>query len=679
MSKCIYPKLAFDGIRKNKQMYFPYIMTCFVMVTMYYIMSFLHLSNTLEDSLGSGTIRMILGLGTWVIAIFSSIFLFYTNSFLIRRRKKEFGLYNILGMGKRNIGIILLFETFIVYVFSLVTGLIIGITFSKLAELALVHAIKGEINYKISVSMRSVYMSVILFGCIFILLFINSIRQIRLSSAISLLKSENVGEKPPKGNIILGITGLLFIIIGYCISVSIENPIVALALFFVAVILVIFGTYLLMIAGSVVFCRLLQKNKNYYYKPQHFVSVSSMVYRMKRNGAGLASICILATMVLVMISSTTTLYTNSEDALHIHYPSEINVKMQYSSLNESDLTDIKSVEDEIQKICSNNGFEPLNVLKYSAANITGQIQGTQVETDRTAVSDMTTLSFNNVAMFYFISTDDYNRLSSSCITLKDGEALMLPGKYDYKGDRISFKDGREFTITERAEKPKTLTNGMEYLISVIYLVVPDVNSAVEGIGELYDISGTPRVSFESYYYFDTGKNADEQKAFSEALNVQLGESHSERLHTFEALRIEDRESNREDFYSTFGSLFYLGIVLSVVFLIAAVLIIYYKQISEGFEDEKRFDIMQKVGMTQRDIKRSINSQLLTVFFMPLVLAGLHLAFAMPIVSKVLVLFGMANTKIFIITAAASFCAFALFYGVVYKITSNAYYKIVSGM
>ena len=256
MSKCIYPKLAFDGIRKNKQMYFPYIMTCFVMVTMYYIMSFLHLSNTLEDSLGSGTIRMILGLGTWVIAIFSSIFLFYTNSFLIRRRKKEFGLYNILGMGKRNIGIILFFETFIVYVFSLVTGLIIGITFSKLAELALVHAIKGEINYKISVSMRSVYMSVILFGCIFILLFINSIRQIRLSSAISLLKSENVGEKPPKGNIILGITGLLFIIIGYCISVSIENPIVALALFFVAVILVIFGTYLLMIAGSVVFCRL---------------------------------------------------------------------------------------------------------------------------------------------------------------------------------------------------------------------------------------------------------------------------------------------------------------------------------------------------------------------------------------------------------------------------------------
>ena len=195
MSKCIYPKLAFDGIRKNKQMYFPYIMTCFVMVTMYYIMSFLHLSNTLEDSLGSGTIRMILGLGTWVIAIFSSIFLFYTNSFLIRRRKKEFGLYNILGMGKRNIGIILFFETFIVYVFSLVTGLIIGITFSKLAELALVHAIKGEINYKISVSMRSVYMSVILFGCIFILLFINSIRQIKLQQWMHVHRGKDNGTR----------------------------------------------------------------------------------------------------------------------------------------------------------------------------------------------------------------------------------------------------------------------------------------------------------------------------------------------------------------------------------------------------------------------------------------------------------------------------------------------------
>lgn len=674
MNKRLYAKLAFDGIRKNRQMYFPYIMTCVAMVTMYYIMSFLQISDALDNSFGSGTIRMILGLGTWVIAIFSSIFLFYTNSFLIRRRKKEFGLYNILGMGKRNIAVILFFETLIVYVFSLVTGLLIGIAFSKMAELALAHAIKGEINYRITLSLHAIYMAVILFGCIFILLFINSIRQVRHSSAVSLLKSENVGEKPPKGNVLLGVLGILLIVSGYCISVGIDNPVMALMVFFVAVLLVIVGTYLLMIAGSVMFCRLLQKNKGYYYKPEHFVSVSSMVYRMKRNGAGLASICILATMVLVMISSTTTLYTNSEDMLHIHYPSEINVRMQYSILDEGVLGDIESVRGEIENICRENGVEPINVVSYSTATITGQIQGTLVETDRTAVNEWTTVSLSDVAMFYFISADDYNRLSGSNVRLNDGETLMISSKFNYKNDTISFRDGREFTIADRVQKPKDMTTGMEYLFSVIYLVVPDVGSAVEGLDVLYDVTGIQRMSFESYYHFDTGMEKNAQTALSRSLSDEV----SSEVHNYDSMVIDDRESNRDDFYSTFGGLFYLGIVLSFVFLTAAVLIIYYKQISEGYEDEKRFDIMQKVGMTKREIRRSIDSQLLTVFFLPLMLAGLHLAFAMPIVSKMLIMFGMANTKMFVITAAASFCVFALFYAVVYKITSNAYYRIVSG-
>ena len=674
----LYAKLAFNGIRKNRRMYFPYIMTCVAMVTVYYIMSFLQISDALDNSFGSGTIRMILGLGTWVIAIFSAIFLFYTNSFLIRRRKKEFGLYNIIGMGKRNIGVILFFETLIVYAFSVVTGLLLGIAFSKMAELALAHAIKGEINFRITVSPHAIYMSVILFGCIFVLLFINSIRQVRHSSTIALLKSENVGEKPPKGNILLGVLGFLFIVGGYCISIGIENPIMALMAFFAAVLFVIVGTYLMMIAGSVMFCRLLQKNKDYYYKPEHFVSVSSMVYRMKRNGAGLASICILATMVLVMISSTTTLYTNSEDTLHIHYPREINIRMQYDNLDKNTLDDIKSVQSEIEAVCHENGVVPTNVVSYSAANVTGQIQGTQVETDRTLVNEWTTISFDDVAVFYFISAYDYIKLGGSNVKLNDGELLMITNKSNYKGDTISFKDGREFTIIDRVQKPKALTSGMEYLVSVIYLVVPDVDKAVKGLDTLNDISGIKRLSFESYYYFDTEKESEAQVRLQSALSAAAAAEKSYSKHTFSSIGIDDRESNREDFYSTFGGLFYLGIVLSFVFLVAAVLIIYYKQISEGYEDEKRFDIMQKVGMTKREIRRSINSQLLTVFFLPLMLAGLHLAFAMPIVSKMLIMFGMANMKMFIITAAASFGVFALFYAVVYKITSNAYYRIVSG-
>ncbi len=674
MNRFIYPKLAFEAIRKNRQMYYPYIMTCIIMVTMYYIMSFLQLNDTPDVSFGD-TIRMILGLGTWVITIFSTIFLFYTNSFLIRRRKKEFGLYNILGMGKRNIGVIMFWETLIVGAVSIITGLFIGIALSKMAELALVFVMKGEVSYEISVSLRSVYMAVIIYSGIFVLLFLNSLRQIRLSSAIALLKSDNMGEKPPKGNAFLGILGLLFIFTGYYLSISIGNPIAALAVFFIAVLLVIVGTYLVMIAGSVLFCRLLQKNKRYYYNPEHFVSVSSMVYRMKRNGAGLASICILATMVLVMISSTTTLYTNSEDTLHIHYPKEINIEMKYDNLKAEERSDIESVLSRIKAVCLENDVIPTNEVKYCAAILTGQIQGTQVETDRNEVEYMTAASFKDVSMFYFISLEDYNMISGANTQLNDGEALMISGRYNYRGDTIKFNGGREFTIAAKPEKPKEITNGMEYLISVIYLVVPDVNSAVLGLDKLSDSSGSPRVNYESYYYFDTGKDAEAVIALSDKLNSEI----TDKTHKYSYLRIDDRESNREDFYSTFGGLFYLGIVLSFVFMITAVLIIFYKQISEGYEDEKRFEIMQKVGMTQRDIRRSINSQLLTVFFLPLVLAGLHLAFAMPIVSKVLIMFGMANTKMFVLTALASFGVFAVFYAVVYKITSNSYYRIVSGV
>ena len=353
--------------------------------------------------------------------------------------------------------------------------------------------------------------------------------------------------------------------------------------------------------------------------------------------------------------------------------------MQYDSLDKIALNDIKSVQSEIEELCRENDVKPTNALNYSAANVTGQIQGTIVETDRSAVDEWTTISLSDVAMFYFISADDYNRLSGSNVSLNDGEALMVSNRANYNSDTISFKGGREFTIIDKMQKPKELTSSMEYLVSVIYLIVPDVDKAVEGLDALNDISGIKRLSFESYYYFDTEKDSEAQVRLHSALSAAAASEESYSKHTFSSIGIDDRESNREDFYSTFGGLFYLGIVLSFVFLVATVLIIYYKQISEGYEDEKRFDIMQKVGMTKREIRRSINSQLLTVFFLPMMLAGLHLAFAMPIVSKMLIMFGMANTKMFVITAAVSFGVFALFYAVVYKITSNAYYRIVSGV
>ncbi|MBS1470404.1 MAG: ABC transporter permease, partial [Lachnospiraceae bacterium] len=333
MKTGFYPKLAFDGIRKNRRMYVPFICTCIGMVMMFYIISYLHYSDTIASMNGGQIMRSTLNLGSIVVGIFSCIFLFYTNSFLIRRRKKEFGLYHILGMGKLNIARILFWETLLTAVISLVLGIGFGILFSKLAELAMARLTHAQIIYSMHISPDSILFTLTVFGCIFILLFFNTLRQVHFSNAITLVQSESVGEKPPKGNILLGLLGMICLAAAYYLAVTVADPVSALGMFFIAVILVIVGTYLIMIASSVLFCRLLQKNKRYYYKANHFVSISSMAYRMKRNGAGLASICILATMVLVMLSTTVSLYFGMDDVLSNRYPYQFNTTVSYDSFD----------------------------------------------------------------------------------------------------------------------------------------------------------------------------------------------------------------------------------------------------------------------------------------------------------------------------------------------------------
>ncbi|MCH5298459.1 MAG: ABC transporter permease [Ruminococcus sp.] len=678
MKAGFYPKLAFDGIRKNRRLYFPYIITCVAMVMMYYIISFLQSTDTLSNVRGIATVRETLSLGTWVIAIFACIFLFYTNSFLIRRRKKEFGLFNILGMGKRNISVILFWEVLIIYVISIVFGLFLGIALSKMAELALVYIMRGEVTYGISVSIDSAVMAVALFGALFFLLFLNALRQVKFSSAIALLRSEAVGEKKPKANWFLGILGVLILAVAYFISVRIDDPVSALLIFFVAVILVILGTYVTMISGSVLFCKILQKNKKYYYKPNHFVSVSSMVYRMKRNGAGLASICILATMVLVMISSTASLYFGAEDSLNNRYHREINFTIVCNNLSEKSRAETDKVLSHVSKIAEKYGTKPLNVIDYREAYVAGLITGNTVETDVTAVEGG--YSYSDIMVFNFISLDDYNRAMNTRESLKDGEALLCSKKVDYNEDTISFNNGRTLKIKGKLDRMFQRQEEMDVAFSVVYLVVPDIDNAVQGLNTLENFEGDKMVNFTRSYQFDTGLDVDKQIALYKELVSDIPtepEMYSDD-DSINYIRIASREVQRDSFYSLNGGLFYLGIILSLVFIFAAVLIIYYKQISEGYEDQARFEIMQKVGMTKREIRKSINSQLLTVFFLPLILAGLHLTFAFPIISKILVMFGLFNNSLFIITAIVCFVIFSLFYAIVYKITSNTYYNIVSG-
>ena len=680
MKTGFYPKLAFDGIRKNRRMYVPFICTCIGMVMMFYIISYLHYSDSVAAMRGGAIVQTMLNLGTITVGIFSCIFLFYTNSFLIRRRKKEFGLYHILGMGKRNIARILFWETMLTALISLVIGIGFGILFSKLAELGMLRLMHAQATYSMQISPDSILFTITVFGCIFILLFFNALRQIHFSGAISLIRSENVGEKPPKGNWILGILGLGCLVVAYYLAVTVADPVSALGMFFIAVILVIFGTYLIMIAGSVLFCRLLQKNKHYYYKANHFVSISSMVYRMKRNGAGLASICILATMVLVMLSTTVSLYFGMDDVLSNRYPYQFNTTVSYNSFDtmsdENTASILKLASDAMDKYeCTQS-----NVSDYRSACFYGYLIDNDFVCDAKFDSHSETTNYLEGTMFYFVPLSDYNKMMGTNETLASDEALLFSTRYsDYNESTISFEHGMTYTIKKQIDKFRPDGNSMANISTIFVLIVPDIHAAVDAIAALP--GNEKSVYFYWHYNFDTNLNRDDQILLANDLSSTISDFFTQSYKQNTGImrcQFESRAANYEEFLADFGSLFYLAIVLSIVFLIAAVLIIYYKQISEGYEDQARFDIMQKVGMTKKEIRKSINSQLLTVFFLPLVGAGTHLIFAFPMIRKILLLFNLTNLHLYTIVTLISFGAFAIFYTIVYRITSNAYYHIVSG-
>ena len=538
----LYTRLAWDGIRKNGRLYLPYILTCVGMVTMYYMMSELCASDLLRYMKGGGASHLVLGFGSWVIAVFSALFLYYTYSFLIRRRQKEFGLYHVLGLGKRHIALLCVIETAMTAVIALVAGLAIGVGVSFAVELGLRSTMETEMDFHFSVNPAILLQTVLVYLAIFALTLLSTLVKVGRGTAMSLLHSESYGEKPPRGNLFVAILGAVLLAAAYVMAVSIQEPMKALGMFFIAVILVILATYLLFIAGSVALCRMLQRNRDYYYQPRHFVSVSSMAYRMKRNGAGLASICILATMVLVMLSSSACLYFGAEDSLNATYPNEFELSVW--------------------------------------------------------------------------ADDD----------------ATLP----------------------RLEKALT-DAGAPYGVNVW-----EKGTVTRDVGELV-------WSAE----FDTGLSTEQQLALGHAIGEALSGSGETWGYSY-TLRAEAAD----DFYGTYGSLFFIGIVLSIMFICAAVLIIYYKQLCEGYEDQPRFAIMQKVGMTAADIRRSVNSQLLTVFFLPLVGAALHMAFAFPMIRRMLLLFELHNTGLFVATVLISFAVLAAVYTLVYKATSNAYYRIV---
>ena len=668
MKKGMYVKLSVDGIKKNKRLYAPYICAFCGMVIMNYIMFFLAGSERINALRGGEAIHGTLSFGCVVLAFFSCLFLFYTNSFIVKRRQKEYGLYGVLGMNKKQLAGVNFFENFFVSLLSLAVGLVLGIALSKFAELGLIRIVGGQTDFDFGIDITAVLKTALTFAIGFVLVFLNGARQILFSKTVTLLKSERAGEKPPKGNVIFAVLGIALIGWAYYTAITIEDPLTAMSWFFFAVMAVIAGTYLLMISGSVALCRLLQKNKSYYYKKNHFISVSSMAYRMKRNGAGLASICILSTMVLVTVSTTTCMYFGCEESLKLNFPRQINMTLNCDNSAEKTAAKAAKIENFVYKRAQESSFEVSDVRRYGCAYTYGFLTGNTAD-----CSSMERLVKGSSELYEFmiLSSDDYTGLSGESLSLAEGTAALRTVGFDYKEDGLNFVNGPRISISDSKRIKRAAFFSDRIRDGNLFVVV--LNNP-----DFFDEYLSPErtdspFNYSLEYGFDTSLDADGQIALVNELADVGTVTDVSQTGIFS---VASRAENEGDYYGVYGGVFYLGILLSIVFALAAVLIIYYKQVSEGYEDQASFDIMAKVGMTEKDINSAVNSQILTVFFIPLVFSAIHLCFAFPMIKKILELFALMNDGLFILTTALSFAVFTLFYIIVYRLTARAYLGIV---
>lgn len=661
MNRKIYRRLAITNIKNNRKTYVPYILTSVLTVMMYFIMHGL----ARNDSVGQGKVSQILMLSTIVIMIFAVIFLFYTNSFLIKRRKKEIGVYNILGMGKGHIAKMLALETIVVAGTSIGLGLLLGLLFSKLMWLLLTRMINYDVRMEYMVRRETVVSTVILFCVIFAMSLIYNLMQISLSNPAEILRGGNVGEKEPKTKIFLTVLGLILVGGGYYIAVTVESPLAAIQLFFVAVIMVILGTYALFIAGSIAVLKLLRKNKKFYYQSQHFTAVSGMIYRMKQNAAGLANICILSTMVLVLVSTSVSMYLGTEDMLHVRYPKEVSISM-FNTDREKE----RKMEDMIAETLKGHQVE------CSDKTMTHYGAGTAIKDgEKLLLSPNGSYADSDACEIYMIPKEDYLRMTGEDVSLKEDEVIFYTTKEEKYGWDMLYIEEKPYRIVKELDHMWTESKENNRMTEAVYVVFSGTEQIEEWLQYINKITNVKKEWAERMYSmrYEVSFDLKGEKADCIAAEEELKERTAREL---ENIQCDSRETERREFYGLYGGLFFIGIYLGAMFLMATVLIIYYKQISEGYDDRERYQIMQKVGMGRREVKKSIKSQVLLVFFLPLAVAVLHVSVAFGVVKKLLSILYLTNTHLFFICTLGTIGVFAVFYAIVYSVTAREYYRIV---
>ena len=655
-----YSKFALNNLVKNKRFILPYIFSAIFTIASFYILTSLSLGSNLDKlPQGISATKQVLSLGVIVIAIFSAIFLFYTYSFLIKRRVREFGLYSVLGMTKKQIARILILETIFIAVITLVFGLAFGLLFDKLMLLVLLKLFTAGVSFGFVITPIAVFLTILLFGGIFFLLLIYTVIKISRLKIVALLKEENNGEREPKARFILAILGLGLTGYGYYLAQTIQNPIKAITMFFVAVLAVIFGTYLIFMAVSITVLKLMKNNKTFYYKPKNFISVSGLLYRMKRNAVGLANICILSTMVLVTMGTTSALYAGSEEAYNTRFPRDIIVNGYRST--EGKLTEI---EKNVKKATQDAGVEAKDLVSYNMLNVVGRLNGTEISYETGNVG-----SLDKLRTVVVIELKDYNKVSKEQKTLNNGETLLfIDKKGKYEANEITVQ-GVNLKIKEKlTDFPGALGTAAANIMDTYYVVVKDKGTVKEietALKKKLSISDDEGGIF-NYVGFNISDKTKEAKVIENFKQLEKEGN----------INIEGKAENETNFKGFYASFLFIGVFISMIFVVSQVVIMYYKQISEGYEDKGKFGIMRKVGLTDRQIKQSIRSQVLMIFFAPLAIATLHTVVAYPFIEKILKLFLATDNNVFLIALAVTIAVFGVFYLIVYLITSRIYYRII---
>ncbi len=668
MSRLFYARLAMGNLKKNAGLYLPYVLAAIGIGAMYYIMGAITRDEGIKQMRGAAELSMILALGCGVIAIFSVIFLFYTNSFLMKRRKKEFGLFNILGMEKRHIGKMMFWEIIMVAFISIGGGIAVGIILNKLVTLALMRLLEFDVPFGFHISVGAATSVAILFACIFIATLAYNLFQVQKASPIELLRSASQGEREPKTRWLLALVGVLALGAGYGIAIVVESPVDALMMFFLAVLLVILGTYCLFTAGSIVVLKLLRRNKKYYYRTSHFTSVSGMIYRMKQNAVGLSNICILSTMVLVMLAGTFSLYMGKDVSLRNRYPKEIMIK-GYGMSNEG-----RSMMEECAvQGAKDTGVAIEEISRCTSLSFAGHKKGEDIIVQAWQQGTPTASPEGELIMMEWLTLEEYGQFADRVPELAEDEVLVYTAHGDH-GDSQYRIGEQAFRIKEYL--PKLELDDMQIEIAYdMYFIVVRNEAVLRQINEFQkSVYGERASEVETVVAMDVGGGKEQELACKQRIAQLLEERNPDAQQG--TPRVESRSERGNEDMVIFGGFLFLGVFLGFVFLMATTMIIYYKQVSEGYEDKVRFEIMQKVGMSKKEVRASVRSQVIKVFFLPLAMACIHLAAAFPMMNRLLLLFGMANVQLFAICTVATIGLFAVIYLIVYTITARSYYKIV---